>query len=307
MSTWYDVKLATLQKMFAADATINSDESTTGYIAAMPYAANEGLQMLATAGKFITKKITIVNDPIKNLLSESLSKPIHPIEGESFSFTADGAKSAFFEVSGIGEYTITVGDVEGEPIPVESKSVFMPVRILISNPDGLSVTIKVSSDYPMVVRNIALYRATFVDESDVPFFRDKIPYDLTALCEDFYQIDPQGIFYEGDYSTYLQTSDFYQEGSKILLIDRDMVGSFTVYYRAYPVEITSATPDSYEMPVDPEVLPLLSLYMASQLYLDDDSGIATQYRNAFEVAFERLKNTANSSTKEEWVSESGWI
>ena len=35
--TWKDVKLATLQKMFAADgSTIPTDESTTDYLAGMP-------------------------------------------------------------------------------------------------------------------------------------------------------------------------------------------------------------------------------------------------------------------------------
>ena len=50
MTTWFDIKLATLQKMFAADgSTIIKDESTKDYIAGMPYVANEGLQLLSTA------------------------------------------------------------------------------------------------------------------------------------------------------------------------------------------------------------------------------------------------------------------
>ena len=79
MLTWYDVKLATLQKMFAADASIITDESTTGYISAMPYVANEALQMLSTAGKFIVKSFTIVHNPIKNLVVDSISKEVHQI------------------------------------------------------------------------------------------------------------------------------------------------------------------------------------------------------------------------------------
>ena len=45
--TWKDIKLATIQKMFSADgSTIPSDDSTRDYVAAMPYAANEGILML---------------------------------------------------------------------------------------------------------------------------------------------------------------------------------------------------------------------------------------------------------------------
>jgi hypothetical protein len=120
-------------------------------------------------------------------------------------------------------------------------------------------------------------------------------------------IDPQGIYYEGPYQTYLQTSDFYQEGTKTLVLDRDMYGLFTVYYRAYPIQLSADTDDDYELPIDPEVYALLPLYMASQLYKDDDNGIATTYRNEFEVGFERLVNTANLSAYEEFTSESGWI
>ena len=86
-----------------------------------------------------------------------------------------------------------------------------------------------------------------------------------------------------------------------------MIGNFTIYYRAYPEEITTLTDDLYELPIDPEVYALLPLYMASQLYLDDDAGVATQYRNSFEVGFERLVNSANLSAFEQFTSESGWI
>jgi hypothetical protein len=47
--------------------------------------------------------------------------------------------------------------------------------------------------------------------------------------------------------------------------------------------------------------------MASQLFKDDDNGIATSYRNEAEVGFERLVNSANLSAYEEWTSESGWV
>ena len=47
--------------------------------------------------------------------------------------------------------------------------------------------------------------------------------------------------------------------------------------------------------------------MASQLYKDDDNGIATSYRNEFEVALESLIDSSTSQGYEEFVSESGWI
>jgi hypothetical protein len=79
-----------------------------------------------------------------------------------------------------------------------------------------------------------------------------------------------------------------------------------VYYKAYPAPITDETADNYELPLQPEVVVLIPLYMASQLYKEDDNSIATSYRNEFEVGFERLNKLIGDSTKE-FVSESGWI
>lgn len=307
MSTWYDVKLATLQKMFAADNSIVNDESTSGYIAAMPYAANEALQMLSTAGKFLIKKFNIVHAPVDNILPDTLSKTIHQIINGSKSFDGSEALSYYFEVCGIGTCTITVGDTSVKTINLTDKTQYTIFRGNVTNADKKLVTLTFSSTYPMEVRNIALYAASFPSDDDVPTFREKIPYKITDIVDDFYMLDPQGIYFEGDYSTYLNTSDFYQEADKTILLNRKSEGSYTVYYKAYPPQITAETEDTYELPLDAEIVPLMPLYMASQLYKDDDNGIATSYRNEFEVAFERLKNGANRATKEAFTSESGWI
>ena len=94
--------------------------------------------------------------------------------------------------------------------------------------------------------------------------------------------------------------------NKNLLFFNSPAGTYVVYYRAYPQQITSATLDTYVLPLQPEVAVLIPLYMASQLYKDDDNAIATTYRNEFEVGFERLDKLISDSTLE-WTSESGWI
>lgn len=203
--TWKDIKLATLQKMFAAEGTnLTADESTEDYIAAMPYVANEALQMLATAGKFIIKSIVI-------------------------------------------EHT----------------------------------------------------KSSKIQECK---------YDLRELAEDFYHLGENQIYYQSpDGEQYLQYTNYAKESDNILILLGANTGTYTVYYRAYPPVITSLTEDSYELPLDMEVAVLLPLYMASQLYKDDDNGIATSYRNEFEIGVERLSSQVYTRGKEEYTSESGWI
>lgn len=305
MATWYDLKLAVLQKMFSADDRIVADESTFGYLSAMPHCANEGLALLATAGKFVTKSVKIAQMDIKNLLSDTISDPITEFS-DNFKFSADEGCSYYFECTGTGRLEIYVDDVLKSTIAINNKS-YEAYRNIIYNNLHKPVRFEFYSTSHMGVKNIAIYKEFFATVSDIPAYAKKLKYNLKELAPDFYMIDPQGIFYEGDRQVYLQTSDFYQEGTQTLVLDRDMTGSFTVYYRAYPVEITANTEDSYELPIDPEVYALLPLYMASQLYKDDDNGIATAYRNEFEVGFDRLVNSANLSAYEEFTSESGWV
>lgn len=307
MSTWYDVKLATLQKMFAADSTIITDESTLGYLAAMPYAANESLELLSTAGKYLVKNVTIVHNPVDNILAGASTKEVFQLLKGTKKYEGDGAHSYYVEVAGVGTLDIYVGNTLVETYNIDSKTLFTEYRGLLENANEEMVAMIFTTTYPMAIRNVALYRAIYETAEDVPMFRDKIPYYMPDLVDDFFQLDVQGIFYTGAYSDYIQVSEFYQEGDKTLILPYNMVGSFTVYYLAYPPYFSAETEDEYELPLAPEVVALMPLYMASQLYKDDDNGIATSYRNEFEVAFERLKNSANRSTIKEFTSISGWI
>lgn len=305
MNTWYDLKLAVLQKMFAADDVIVPDESTLGYIAAMPHCANEGLALLATAGKFITKTAKITQMDIPNIIPDETANNIHEFS-DTYYVSADEGQSYYFECSGVGTCDIEVDGTVIDTITLETNT-YEVYKGLIVNTDKKPVKLTFTTSYPMALKNVAIYRESFATAEEVVPFTDKVKYDMLSIAPDFYMIDPQGIYFEGAYQKYLQTSDFYQEGTKTLVLDRDMIGSFTIYYRAYPEQITAETEDDTELPIDAEVYALLPLYMASQLYKDDDMGVATSYRNEYEVGFERLVNSANLSAYEEFTSESGWI
>ena len=52
--------------------------------------------------------------------------------------------------------------------------------------------------------------------------------------------------------------------------------------------IEANTADSYELDIPEDALVLLPLYMASELYKDDDISLSTQYRNEFEAGLQDL-------------------
>ena len=298
--TWKEIKLATLQKMYAADGnTIPNDESTTDYLAGMPQVCNEALSILSRVGKFIIKNIEIAHSPILTMPQNTDSKLL--IEN-AYTVSVSGAKSYYFEYSGTGTLDRYI---DGELVSTEElvcENGYSKKRGLL---DGGDVKFIFTPKYPFHIKNIAFYACSFASEDSVPAYGSKIRYNLPELAEDFYQID--SIYYEGENPRYIKSNEYFFEGNKFLVLDRNKAGDYNVYYRAYPPEITINTLDDYEFPVDKEISVLIPLYMASQLYKDDDAGIATGYRNEFEIELERLQNNVEQApTAEEFVSESGW-
>lgn len=303
--TWKDIKLQTLQKMFSANGkTIQMDSSNSEYIYAMPGAANEGLQMLSTAGKFILGKFTIVNRPATPIVGAYDNVNF---VGEPFEISSKNGKSYYFEAEGIVTVQIIVGDATFKTIAVDSKEAYSAFKGNIDNKNGENVVIRFISDYSANVRNYAIYDISFPTDEDVDVYSEYLKYDLSKLADSFYQLAEEQIYFEGDKEPkYLAASDYYQEADHCLVIPRSSVGAYTVYYKKYPEEITDETPDDYVLELDPEVAVLLPMYMASVLYMDDDLSIATSYRNYFETGLARLTQRADVNSKEEFISVTGW-
>ena len=301
--TWKEIKIATLQKMNAADGNdIPTDNSAVDYLAAMPQACNEALQLLSTANKFIIKTIQIAHMPVENLISDSGN--IHFSESDNMEFCADGAKSFYFECCGVGKADIYVGDALCRSVEINSKNIFTPYKGIIENSNEETVRIVVQSLYPFSVKNMALYKAFYADDSDVAPYGSVVRYNLKELAEDFFMVYDCETYFEGnEYRRY----PYSMESGYMLVLDRNKPGNYVIHYKAYPVEITQNTEDDYELPLASEVASLLPLYMASQIYKDDDIGIATTYRNEFEVARELLQNPSSITEYENVESESGWI
>ena len=198
--TWDDLKIFTLQKIFAITGDTLVDNSTTSpYLKSMPAVANEALQLLSTAGKYIVK---------------------------SYSVTQDGTDTGLVQ-----------------------------------------------------------------------------KYDLSALTTDFYTFRD---VYLTTTETYAKTNDFTIEGESLFVIPSESIGTWTIYYNAYPQAITKLTTGATVLALDPEVAAIIPLYMASQLYKEDDLAMATMWRNEFEVARELLFANAPAPSIEIVHTYEGW-
>ena len=319
MITWKDIKYTTLQKMFSitgSATTIPNDSATMEYVNAMPQACNEALQLLSTAGKFIIKEFQYINYPCDNLLGKDTFKT-YTLVNESLSFSAIGALSYYFKIIGrptscklyVG--THEVKDFYPEENEINSRQ-FTTFKGNITYPtleegEDDTVSLVIETKTPVTLQNVCFYGAEFEEDADVPPYEQYIKIVMDDVLSDFYQLAPAELYDLGDSGNgYIVANDYFQEADKTLVIPRDKTGIYVIHYRAYPQQITLETEDDYELAIDPEVAALVPLYMASQIYKDDDLGISTQYRNEFEVGRDALSQGALIPKKEKFVTSSGW-
>lgn len=128
-------------------------------------------------------------------------------------------------------------------------------------------------------------------------------YDLNTLTTDFFAM--RDVYLETE-KEYRKTTDFIVEGKGIFVLPSAAVGTWTIYYNAYPQEITSSTPKETVLAIDPEVAALMPLYMAIQLYKDDDLTMTYYMRQEFDASFSRLAGNANPATIECSSMFEGW-
>jgi hypothetical protein len=185
--TWGEIKTITLQKMFAYGGNDPlAQDLAEPYLPAMPHAANEGLSLLATVGRFVQRRLAIVPD---------------------------------------------------------------------DEPPG-----------------------------------NMLRYDLRELAPDFYALDPEQIYLHTP-AGYGLADGAQTEGESILWLPAVPGGEYTVHYYAYPAPLTEDTSDSQALALPRESEVLLPLYMASQLYKDDDPALAALYRQEFDVGLEHLRRS----------------
>lgn len=124
MSTYGDIKLAILQRIFATTGSVLASNTTTSpYLNMMPSIINSGLNELATAGKYIIKSHDIVQDGTGTGLVQKYdfadevtdfyefgSNPVYLDDGEEYKATLDykieANKNFVIPTSKVGTWTV---------------------------------------------------------------------------------------------------------------------------------------------------------------------------------------------------------
>ena len=95
-----------------------------------------------------------------------------------------------------------------------------------------------------------------------------------------------------------------------MLIPKNITGTWRVTYSAYPMEITKDTPKETVIDLPPDVTNKIAVYMAGQLYKEDDISLAQIYMNEFLTWLSMLKESSSKAdsfgSTGTWTSTTGW-
>lgn len=129
--------------------------------------------------------------------------------------------------------------------------------------------------------------------------------DLAAAAPGLYRAEPLELYAAGPGGLPRPVRGAALAGG-LLLLPVALDGPVTLVYQAQPEPFTAATPAETGLSLPGGAERLLPLYIASQLYKEDDAGLATQYRNEFEAALAQLPPPVDGAQEGTFTSEKGW-
>lgn len=94
-------------------------------------------------------------------------------------------------------------------------------------------------------------------------------YDLSEVIKDFNSMD-----------SIITNKKWYMETDSILNIDKE-AGTILVYYEATPLLIDNTTSNDTKLDINKDCVQYIPLYIAGELYKDDDLTLSTVYMNEF--------------------------
>ena len=302
MATWGEIKLAALKKMDPSIQSLAISRTTKDYLNAIVPAANRGLQDLATAGKFMAKSHSIMLPDMENMLDEDHTAKQH-INSDMI-YGPEKAKSYYFEVSGKAEILIMLGGAVYKAIR-NTEEGYHVYKGIVNNPADEEVTIVFTGKYPYLYRNVALFDIEFEEDADVWEWNDKRRFELKKIIPDFYRLISDDVVLESNENAYLKFKGYEWETDDTIIIDGTRQGIYTIHYYAYPQEITDDTSDDMVMSLDPEVAALLPVFIAAELYEDDDSSQAYYFRQQYQESKQTLMQTVTTG-KAQFEDIWGW-
>ena len=134
--------------------------------------------------------------------------------------------------------------------------------------------------------------ATLTDDNNYCF-------DLQNLLPDYRSVTNM-------FSGTKESHDYILRFNRYLYVPRHIIdnGNIQLGYASYPEPLSALTADNYKIDLPIDMINIIPLYLAGELYKDDDVSLATMYRNEFEAELEAMTHDNNY---EEFTSVNGWL
>lgn len=262
------------------------------------------------------KRVNLRHEPLKNLLgNEQLCKIYRkPTNDELVIGSANNVKAYYFECSGNGYAYIESLDrktLYNGPIALESSGKYKSYRGIIKS-DGnfidasARVQIRFEGDYSFNVTNVAFFGDVISEhDKDVQEFTTNVVYDMRTVASDFLSFaSPVIECVDG-----IPLKDGYEiVGDHMLYLPYFKEGVYYVNYNARPeviAEKTNPLQDEQEIELSQEASTCIALLIASYLWLDDDSDLATYYRTLYQDCVTKASARERNRTPVRYIT-NGW-
>lgn len=164
-------------------------------------------------------------------------------------------------------------DVMNELITILNNRVLINIKRLVIDTSDISLEKYISDDGNFIVFNIKEYLSDTLEENEI------LDYLYTEVIQYKNKLDDNLLFDEQDGTLYIDKRFIDYNQTKLL-----------IKYRIIPYKYTITTPSNTIIDLPYNIASIVPLYLASELYKDDDISLSTQYRNQFESELDYISN-----------------
>lgn len=133
-------------------------------------------------------------------------------------------------------------------------------------------------------------------------------FHIKELAPDFMRFCPDRLTIMGANNTFLRVNDYQFDGMDTLFVPAEYRGTLVIWYEAYPENIDESTPGDTTFSLPEEAQRAIPLYIAAEVFKEDDISMATQYLNEYENVKQMLASRRQqTSSGGAWYSVTGWV
>lgn len=257
----------------SGNITASTDPNRLDYSLRFRVLQDAAQKEIATIKK-IHKEKKISQNPIPTqLLNPLYSFDVVQHLDTDISYTATSTKALTFKVDNVATIYIeeeTSTDVWEVQETINNSTVgeyTLYTRLVTASDTDNRIRLRFSGLYPYNLRDVAMFKYSFASVSAIPKYQR---YNLYTMPSIFYQLNK--VVLKGNVSNsqpYQNTADFYWEQRNVIAINYYNVGEYSVFYFAYPQDITDSTLNTYEFEVDIEAQEAIPYYVAAHVLMDE--------------------------------------